>query len=321
MSSTGREDMSFARENHTGSVWGKGIGSARQGDARATREKDAHPVREGLRIKDLRVTLGGRKNPREIIHGIDLELVPGQITGLAGESGSGKSMTGLSICGLLPEGAQTSGSIDFLSRNLLTLHEKQMNVFRGGEIGMVFQDPTASLHPMLTIERQLTDHLRVHKKMSRAQASARALEMLQLVKVPLPETALKKYPHQFSGGQLQRIAIAIAIICEPRILIADEPTTALDVTVQAGILQLLRMLCDEFDLAIMLITHDLGVMSSLADRIAVMRSGEIVEEGDRFSVLRKPQHEYTRSLIDALPQEHPTHAATGRVSQREDSDD
>nr|WP_167151750.1 ABC transporter ATP-binding protein [Lysinibacter cavernae] len=243
------------------------------------------------------------KEPKQIIHGIDLELIPGQITGLAGESGSGKSMTGLAICGILPENARTGGSIDFGGRNLLKLPERQMNQLRGKEIAMVFQDPTASLHPMINIEGQLTDHLRVHKRLSRKAASARALEVLKLVQVPHPEAALRKYPHQFSGGQLQRIAIAVAVICEPSILIADEPTTALDVTVQAGILRLLRTLCDDLDLAIMLVTHDLGVMSSLADRISIMRQGLIVEEGDRYSILTNPQHDYTKALIDALPRE------------------
>lgn len=254
-------------------------------------------VEDGLAIRQLTVRIG----EREILHGIDLDLVPGRITGLAGESGSGKSITGLAMLGLLPANTRTGGGIRFRDRNLLDLSEKELGKVRGLHVGMVFQDPTASLHPMLTIERQLTDHLRSHTGVSKAVARERALDVLAKVKVPQPETALKKYPHQFSGGQLQRIAIAIAIICEPSILIADEPTTALDVTVQAGVLRLLRQLCDELGLAILLITHDLGVMSSLADRIAVLRQGEIVEEGPRYDVLRHPQHEYTRALIDALP--------------------
>jgi ABC-type dipeptide/oligopeptide/nickel transport system ATPase component len=205
------------------------------------------------------------------------------------------------MLGLLPKNTRTGGEIRFRDRNILTLPERELGKIRGQHIGMVFQDPTASLHPMLTIERQLTDHLRAHTNVSKVVAREKALEALHKVKVPLPETALKKYPHQFSGGQLQRIAIAIAIICEPSILIADEPTTALDVTVQAGVLRLLRQLCDELGLAVLLITHDLGVMSSLADRIAVLRQGEIVEEGPRYDVLRNPQHAYTQALIDALP--------------------
>ncbi|MCS4275477.1 ABC-type dipeptide/oligopeptide/nickel transport system ATPase component [Mycetocola sp. BIGb0189] len=252
---------------------------------------------DGLTIRDLTIRIG----EKEILHGINLDLIPGQITGLAGESGSGKSITGLAMLRLLPKNAKTGGAITFEGRDLLTIPERDMGKIRGQHVGMVFQDPTASLHPMLTIERQLTDHLRAHTGVSKKEARERALDVLRKVKVPLPETALKKYPHQFSGGQLQRIAIAVAIICEPRILIADEPTTALDVTVQAGVLRLLRQLCDELGLAVLLITHDLGVMSSLADRIAVLRRGEIVEEGTRYNVLRNPQHEYTKALIDALP--------------------
>lgn len=258
-------------------------------------------VREGLRIRDLTVDINGKP----IIRGIDLDLVPGKITGLAGESGSGKSMTGLAMLGLLPDGSTTGGGIEFAGRNLLEADDRAYGAVRGARIAMVFQDPTASLHPMLTIGRQLTDHLRVHTGMGKRAAMAKAVETLELVKVPDPATALKKYPHQFSGGQLQRVAIAVAIICEPEILIADEPTTALDVTVQAGVLRLLQQLCDELDLAVLLITHDLGVMSSLAERISVMRHGEIVEEGPRYEVLRRPQHAYTRALVEALPNHEP----------------
>lgn len=257
--------------------------------------------RGGLTIDELRVQINGR----EIIKGINLRLQPGQITGLAGESGSGKSMTGLAMCGLLPEGSETSGEILFQGKNLLLNSEKEQNKLRGSHLAMVFQDPTASLHPMLSIGRQLTDHLRVHTGCSKKAAWQKAIKTLELVQVPEPEIAMKKYPHQFSGGQLQRIAIAVAIICDPEILIADEPTTALDVTVQAGVLRLLRRLCDELDLAVLLITHDLGVMSSLAERISVMREGVIVEEGERFEVLRRPQHPYTRALVQALPNHEP----------------
>ena len=257
--------------------------------------------REGLQIRDLTVSIHGKP----IIRGIDLDLTPGKITGLAGESGSGKSMTGLAMLGLLPDGSQAGGEIRLDGRNLLECDEREYGKLRGARIAMVFQDPTASLHPMLTIGRQLTDHLRVHTGMSKRDALAKALDTLERVKVPDPATALKKYPHQFSGGQLQRVAIAIAIICAPEILIADEPTTALDVTVQAGVLRLLQQLCDELDIAVVLITHDLGVMSSLAERISVMRGGEIVEEGPRYEVLRRPQHTYTRSLVEALPNHEP----------------
>lgn len=255
----------------------------------------------GLSIRNLTMSIGTGESAKHILRGIDLEVPAGRITGLAGESGSGKTMTGLAALGLLPSGSRTGGTIEFEGRNLLDLRGRALNELRGSRIAMVFQDPTASLHPMLTIEGQLTDHLRSHRRLSKKEAVARAIETLELVKVPDPAGALKKYPHQFSGGQLQRIAIAMAIICGPSVLVADEPTTALDVTVQAGILRLLRTLCDELDLAVLLVTHDLGVMSALADTVAVMRHGEIVEHGDRFQIITDPQNEYTRALINALP--------------------
>ncbi|WP_165368004.1 ABC transporter ATP-binding protein [Phytoactinopolyspora endophytica] len=255
----------------------------------------------GLRIRSLRVTIGRDDAENDILRGIDLEVPAGQVTGLAGESGSGKTMTGMSVMGLLPAAARVSGQILFEGTDLLELSPARLNAYRGSRIAMVFQDPTASLHPMLSIEGQLTDHYRSHTKVSKAAARKHALEVLEKVQVPDPEIALRKYPHQFSGGQLQRIAIASALMCSPSVLIADEPTTALDVTVQAGLLRLLRRLCDDLGLAILLVTHDLGVMSSLADRIAVMRNGEIVEAGDRYQVITAPTDPYTRSLIDALP--------------------
>jgi peptide/nickel transport system ATP-binding protein len=261
----------------------------------------------GLQIRGLTLELGARSAPTRILRGIDIDVPARSITGLAGESGSGKTMTGLAVMGLQPAGSRLGGSIAFDGsrgrvENLLDLRPRAMNALRGRDIAMIFQDPTASLHPMITIERQLTDGMRHHLRVSGREATERAIALLERVKVPDPATALKKYPHQFSGGQLQRIAIAIALACEPSVLIADEPTTALDVTVQAGILRLLRELCDTLDLAILLVTHDLGVMSALADTVTVMRYGEVVEHGDRYQVIREPRSEYTRSLIDALPQ-------------------
>jgi ABC-type dipeptide/oligopeptide/nickel transport system ATPase component len=260
----------------------------------------------GLTIRGLELTIGGRR----ILDGIDLDVPPGVVTGLAGESGSGKTMTGLTVCGLQPSGARTGGTIAFDDgdrhvSNLLDLRPGQLNALRGRRIAMVFQDPTASLHPMLSVGTQLTDHVRHHLHLSREDARRRAIELLDRVRVPQPEEALARYPHQFSGGQLQRIAIAIAIACDPAILIADEPTTALDVTVQAGILRLLRELTDDLGLAVLLVTHDLGVMSALADTVAVMRSGRVVEHGSRYQVLREPQTDYARELIAALPHTPP----------------
>ena len=257
---------------------------------------------DGLDIRGLTLSIGGTR----ILDGVDVAVPAGAITGLAGESGSGKTMTGLAVCGLQPAGSSVGGAVDFTdgdsTRDLLSLRPAEMNRLRGRRIAMVFQDPAASLHPMLSIGTQLTDHLRHHLHLSRGAARQRALGLLERVRVPDPDAALVRYPHQFSGGQLQRIAIAISIACEPRVLIADEPTTALDVTVQAGILRLLRELCDDLGLAVLLVTHDLGVMSALADTVTVMRAGVVVEHGTRFQVLREPRTEYARELIASLPQ-------------------
>ncbi len=255
----------------------------------------------GLTIEGLTLSIGGRA----ILDGVDLDVPLGAVTGLAGESGSGKTMTGMTVCGLQPRQARVAGSITYAGgggvEQLVGRREKDFRTIRGAQIAMVFQDPTASLHPMLSIEGQLTDHTRQHLGLSRSEATARALELLHRVQVPHPEQALKRYPHQFSGGQLQRIAIASALACEPRLLIADEPTTALDVTVQADILRLLRGLVDETGIGVLLVTHDLGVMSALADTIAVMQHGKVIEHGSRADVIQRPQHDYTRALIDALP--------------------
>jgi peptide/nickel transport system ATP-binding protein len=255
----------------------------------------------GLVIKNLKVDIRNGKSAKTILKGIDVVVPAGKITGLAGESGSGKTMTAMAVCCLLPDGAETSGEAVFEGRNLLELSPRKMNALRGRRISMIFQDPTASLHPMISIGGQLTDHMRHHLGYGKAEAHRRAVELLAMVEVPRPEEALKKYPHQFSGGQLQRVAIAIALACNPSVLLADEPTTALDVTVQAGVLRLLRRLCDDLGIAILLVTHDLGVMSALADTIVVMRDGEVVESGDRFQVITDPRHPYTKALIDALP--------------------
>ena len=257
----------------------------------------AAPATDGIRISGLRLKIG----TAQILDGVDLIAPAGQVTGVAGESGSGKTMTGMTILGLQPATAQVSGSIRYDDRELVGLRERELNKLRGKRIAAIFQDPTASLHPMLSIGTQLTDHVRHHLKLSRREARERATELLEKVRVPEPRAALGKYPHQFSGGQLQRVAIASALACDPRMLIADEPTTALDVTVQAGILRLLRGLCDDLGIGIILVTHDLAVMSSLADTIAVMRHGKVVEFGSRYDVIRTPQHPYTRSLIDSLP--------------------
>ena len=249
-----------------------------------------------LSIRDLTIDIG-----RPLVHGISLDLEPGRIHGLAGESGSGKTLTSLAVLGLLPRQARTGGSITLAGEELVGMRRRALNRIRGRRIAMIFQDPSASLHPQLPIGRQLTDHMRVHLGLRGEAARARAVELLETVQVPNPDAALKRYPHQFSGGQRQRIAIACALACDPEVLLADEPTTALDVTVQAGILRLLRDLATERDLAVLLVTHDLGVMSAIADEVAVMKNGRIVERADRETLFRDPQHEYTRTLLAALP--------------------
>lgn len=250
-----------------------------------------------LTIRDLRLRIGDTA----ILDGIDLDVPAGAVTGLAGESGSGKTMTGMTVLGLQPREAVVEGSIRFAEQELVGLAEKDLARLRGRQIAMVFQDPTSALHPMLSIGSQLTDHVRVHLGLTRSEARQRAVALLKRVQVPEPESALKKYAHQFSGGQLQRIAIAAALACDPQLLIADEPTTALDVTVQAGILHLLRDLTDDLGIGVVLITHDLGVMSAVADTVAVMRSGKVVEHGTRADIIQRPTQPYTRSLIEALP--------------------
>ncbi|MGO3885280.1 MAG: ABC transporter ATP-binding protein [Mycetocola sp.] len=249
-----------------------------------------------LSITDLHISIG-----RPLVKGISIDLYPGRITGLAGESGSGKTLTSMAVLGLLPRGADVSGSIRCAGTELVGARRSELSQIRGRRVAMIFQDPSSSLHPQLSVGVQLTDHVRTHLGLSRSAARAHAIELLERVQVPDPESAIKRYPHQFSGGQRQRIAIAIALACDPDVLLADEPTTALDVTVQAGILQLLKQLAAERNLAVLLVTHDLGVMSAIADEVAVMRGGQIVERGERQQLFTHPQHPYTRQLLAALP--------------------
>lgn len=258
-----------------------------------------------LAISDLHIDLRTSDGPRPIVGGIDLVLEKGRIHGLAGESGSGKTMTALAILGLLPDSMTATGSIALTregsTTELLGAPRQVLAGIRGRRVAMVFQDPSTSLHPQISVGRQLTDHMRHHLKVGKQDARARAIQLLERVSVPDPAGALKKFPHQFSGGQRQRIAIAVALACDPDVLLADEPTTALDVTVQAGVLQLLRGLVDDIGLSVLLVTHDLGVMSAVADEVTVMRAGVVVESAPRHQLFTAPQHEYTRSLLAALP--------------------
>lgn len=256
-----------------------------------------------LVLDGLSVWLPSREGQVAVVDHIDLEVQPGEVVGVAGESGSGKTMTALALLGLLPPHAVTEGRAVFGDRDLLKINRRELRHLRGRDIGMVFQDPMTSLHPMLTIERQLTEHVRYHRGVSRAEARRDAITMLEEVRIPDPAGALNAYPHQFSGGMRQRIAIAIALACSPQLLIADEPTTAVDVTVQAGILRLFNRLRERSSLSIIFITHDLGVMASIADRLYIFYAGRVVESGPTGDLLTRPRHPYTRGLLDALP--HP----------------
>jgi oligopeptide transport system ATP-binding protein len=254
-----------------------------------------------LDVRDLTVELVTKSGLVTIIDGIDFQVHEGEIFGIAGESGSGKTMAVLALLGLLPRGARVGGEANFSGVNLVGLGGRRLRQIRGRDIAMVFQDPMTSLHPMLTIEQQMTDHLRFHQNVGRSVARKRAVELLDEVRIPDAEGALKAFPHHFSGGMRQRIAIAVALACRPMVLIADEPTTALDVTVQAGILRLLDDLRTRTGLAVIMITHDLGVMSLIADSLSVFYSGRVIESGPTYEVLGHPRHPYTKGLLDALP--------------------
>ncbi|GAB2621295.1 ABC transporter ATP-binding protein [Pseudactinotalea suaedae] len=256
-----------------------------------------------LSIEQLAITLRG---DLRVVDDVSLEVPEGEIVGIAGESGSGKSMTASALLGLLPDRSVTAGQAWWRGGrepvDLLTLDQRSWNRVRGREIAMVFQDATASLHPMLTVGTQITEHMRVHLKMSRRAARARAIELLDRVRIPDPEGALRSYPHQFSGGMRQRVAIAAALACEPRLLVADEPTTALDVTVQAGILRLLEELRIESGLSVLFITHDLAVLAALTTHAYVFREGRVIESGPTEALLFHPEHDYTKTLVAARPQ-------------------
>jgi len=254
-----------------------------------------------LQVDGLTVALPTRSGYHNAVDDVSFAVDAGEVMGIAGESGSGKTITALSLFGLLPHGARVSGSVRLDGAELLGLSSKQLRSIRGRQIAMVSQDPATALHPILPIGTQLTEHMRRHLGVSKAAALARAVELLETVRIPDPQQALRSYAGQFSGGMRQRIAIAIALAAEPRLLVADEPTTALDVTVQAGILRLLDRLCRERGLAVIVITHDLGVMSATARRLCVMYAGRLAESGPTAELLSSPRHPYTRGLLDALP--------------------
>ena len=247
-----------------------------------------------LEIEDLRILLGEGEREVALVDGVSLAVAPGSVVGLAGESGSGKTLTGLSALGFFPDRSRATGSVRFSGQEVLTMNASRLRRMRGHQVAVVFQDPMTSLHPMLSVGRQLTEHVEVHLGLSAAEARERAVELLTTVRLPDPEQVLSSFPHQFSGGMRQRIAIAIALACGPELLIADEPTTALDVTVQAGILRLLDQLRQERDMGVLLISHDLGVMSALAETLHILYAGRIVESGpvgELLTVPTPPVHE------------------------------
>lgn len=256
-----------------------------------------------LQVRSMSVKLAARSRLISVVENVDLDVFEGKVSGIAGESGSGKTVSMMAILGLLPHGSIVGGHAFYAGQDLLGSSEKRLSKLRGKEIALIMQDPHSSLHPMLSVGMQLSDHVRHHLKMSRKDARGHSIDLLRQVHIPNPATSFTAYPHQFSGGMRQRISIAIALACNPRVIIADEPTTGLDVTVQAGILHLLRELGQRRGLAILLITHDLGVMSAVADHVTIMYAGRVVETGTAEEVIRSPRHPYTAALLAALP--HP----------------
>ena len=255
-----------------------------------------------LEVRDLRTSFHTAEGEGRAVDGVSFYLERGETLGLVGESGCGKSVTALSILRLVaPPGRIGGGQILLSGRDLLTLPEPEMRRVRGDEIAMIFQEPMSSLNPVMSCGRQIEEAVRLHQGGSRKQARDRAIEMMHLVGIPAPEQRVDEYPHQLSGGMRQRVMIAIALSCNPDVLIADEPTTALDVTIQAQILELLARLQAEFHMAILLITHDLGVVAEVADRVAVMYAGQIVETATTRDLFAAPRHPYTRGLLRSIP--------------------
>ncbi|WP_335869970.1 ABC transporter ATP-binding protein [Bacillus sp. 2205SS5-2] len=256
-----------------------------------------------LDVKDLHVSFKTHGGEVQAVRGVDFHLDKGETLAIVGESGSGKSVTTKAIMRLIPNppGFIKHGEMVFEGRDLAKQSEKEMQKVRGKDISMIFQDPMTSLNPTMMIGKQIMEPLLKHQKLSKADARKRSIELLKLVGLPNPEARIKQYPHQFSGGQRQRVVIAIALACNPKILIADEPTTALDVTIQAQILELMKDLQNKIDTSIIFITHDLGVVANVADRVAVMYGGQIVESGTVDEIFYDPRHPYTWGLLGSMP--------------------
>ena len=255
-----------------------------------------------LTVEDLHVRFGTERGLVYAVNGISFDIAPGETLGIVGESGCGKSVTSLALLGILARnGRVTKGTAMFGGRDLLSLKDEELRSVRGREIAMIFQDPMTSLNPVLTVGRQIREALETHFGMNRDQADRRSTELLDQVGIPSPKLRLKDYPHQFSGGMRQRAMIAMALACEPKLLIADEPTTALDVTIQAQILQLLKSLVAERDTALIMITHDLGVVAGMCERVNVMYAGMFVETGSADRIFARPRHPYTLGLLQSVP--------------------
>ncbi len=254
-----------------------------------------------LDVRDLRVGFATPDGEVSAVNGVSFVLKPGETLGIVGESGSGKTQIFMALMGLLAQNGRAQGSIRFRDSEILGLPRKELNKIRGVRLSMIFQDPMTSLNPYLTVRRQMTEVLVTHQGMGESEARRRAVEMLEQVQIPEAARRLNMYPHEFSGGMRQRVMIAMALLCRPELLIADEPTTALDVTVQAQILELLRQLKRDSNTTIAFITHDLGVIAGLCDRVMVMYGGNVVEAGPVRDIFKSPQHPYTQGLLRSMP--------------------
>ncbi len=263
-----------------------------------------------LEIKNLRTTFSTMQGKADAIRGVDLQVKENEILGIVGESGSGKSVTMKSVMGLLPRSAKvTADVLNYKGEDLTKKKEKQLQKYRGKEMAMIFQDPMTALNPLRTIGYHLVEVICRYRKVGRSEAEKIAIEMLRQVGIPSPEERMKQYPHEFSGGMRQRVIISMALCCEPSLLIADEPTTALDVTIQAQILELLKKLKKDRGMSVVLISHDMGVMANMCDRIAVMYGGVLVEEGTVDEIFYQPKHPYTKDLLRSIPRPEVTKGA------------
>ena len=254
-----------------------------------------------LEVKNLEVRFATPDGDVKAVNGVDFSIEEGETLGIVGESGSGKSQTAIAILGLLTENGFVSGEALFLGRDLLAMTSKELNEIRGDNIAMIFQDPMTSLNPYMTIEQQMVEVLRRHRGMDRKQARARAIEMLRLVSITDPERLIKQYPHEYSGGMQQRVMIAMGLLCSPALLIADEPATALDVTVEIQIKNLMREIREKSNMAVLLISHDLGIVAGSCNKVIVMYAGRVMEHGSVEDIFYRPQHPYTLGLLRSVP--------------------